>query len=71
MFDIAHADALTIIHIQDTDRGFLLAQREPGRRGYMGPVDKELTEKEEQKNQRFEAEQRRWDTAEACSRAKI
>jgi len=37
----------------------------------MGPVDKELTEKEEQKNQRFEAEQRRWDTAEACSTAKI
>lgn len=65
LFDIAHADALTIIRIQE-DRDFLLAQREPGRRGYMGPVDKELAEKEEQKKQRLEAENRRRDQAEAC-----
>jgi len=49
LFDIAHADALTIIRIQE-DCDFLLAQREPGRRGYMGPVDTELAEKEEWKN---------------------
>lgn len=66
LFDIAHADALTIIRIQE-DRDFLLAQREPGRRGYMGPVDKELAEKEERKKQRLEAENRRRDQAEACS----
>ena len=46
LFDIAHADALTIIRIQE-DRDFLLAQREPGRRGYMGSVDKEKGRAEE------------------------
>jgi len=51
LFDIAHADALTIIRIQEA-RDFLIAQREPGRCGYMGPGDKELTEKEERKKQR-------------------
>jgi len=66
LFDIAHADALTIIRLQE-DRDFLLAPREPGRRGYMGPVDTELAEKEERKTQRLESDQRRRDKAEACS----
>lgn len=34
LFDIAHANALDMITI-DEDRAFLIAQREKGRRGYM------------------------------------
>ncbi|ESO06635.1 hypothetical protein HELRODRAFT_160824 [Helobdella robusta] len=45
MFDIAHANAIELIQIQE-DREFLLAQREPGRRGYMSGVDKNLALKE-------------------------
>lgn len=45
LFDIAHADAMKIITIQE-DKEFLLAQREKGRRGYMGQVDKVLALKE-------------------------
>ena len=41
LFDIAHANAMEMIRIQE-DREFLLAQREPGRRGKMGSVDKVL-----------------------------
>ena len=41
LFDIAHANAMEMICIQE-DREFLLAQREPGRRGKMGSVDKVL-----------------------------
>ena len=39
LFDIAHMNALKIIKIPE-DREFLLAQREKGRRGCMGSVDK-------------------------------
>ncbi|ESN94171.1 hypothetical protein HELRODRAFT_163957 [Helobdella robusta] len=45
LFDIAHANAIELIQIQE-DREFLLAQREPGRRGYMSGVDKNLALKE-------------------------
>ena len=38
LFDIAHSNALDMIKIPE-DRAFLLAQREPGRRGIMGNVD--------------------------------
>jgi len=41
LFDIAHADALSMIKIPE-DRAFLLAQREKGRRDVMGPVDQVL-----------------------------
>jgi len=41
LFDIAHADALSMIKIPE-DRAFLLAQREKGWRGVMGPVDQVL-----------------------------
>lgn len=45
LFDIAHANAIELIQIQE-DREFLLAQREPGRRGYMSGEDKKLALKE-------------------------
>ncbi|ESN94235.1 hypothetical protein HELRODRAFT_164040 [Helobdella robusta] len=45
LFDIAHANAIELIQIQE-ERKFLLAQREPERRGYMSGVDKNLALKE-------------------------
>jgi hypothetical protein len=42
LFDITHVDVLHIIKIEQ-DREFLMAQREPRRRGYMAGVDKVLT----------------------------
>ena len=45
LFDIAHAEALDLIVIEE-DRQFLLAQREAGRRGKMGNVDLTLARKE-------------------------
>lgn len=45
LLDIAHQDAMCLIKIQE-DKDFLLAQREKGRRGCMGSVDKSLTLKE-------------------------
>jgi hypothetical protein len=46
LFDIAHRDAMSIITI-DEDREFLQAQREKGRRGTMGGVDRNLVRQEE------------------------
>ncbi len=51
LFDIAHAEALTMITLPE-DRAFLLAQREKGRRGSMGPVDMVLAQKEERHRKR-------------------
>lgn len=45
LFDVAHADALNMIKIQE-DKDFLIAQREPKRRGGMGSIDKSLHNKE-------------------------
>ncbi|KAK2727043.1 hypothetical protein QYM36_007784 [Artemia franciscana] len=45
LFDIAHADALKTMSIQE-DKDFLLAQREKGRRGSMVGVDETLACKE-------------------------
>lgn len=45
LFDIAHANALEIIRI-DEDRQFLIAQRQAGRPGKMGNVDRKLAKKE-------------------------
>lgn len=45
LFDIAHADALQMIKIEE-DKQFLLAQRQKGRRGKMGSIDKKLAKKE-------------------------
>lgn len=45
LFDVAHANALDMITI-DEDRAFLLAQREKGRRGYMAGLDASSAKKE-------------------------
>ena len=52
LFDIAHANAMEIITIEE-DKQFLIAQRE-GRRGYMAGVDKELRAKEKRKLERMQ-----------------
>jgi hypothetical protein len=52
LFDIAHAEALTMIKLPE-DREFLQAQREKGRRGSMGPVDMVLARKEEKYRKRL------------------
>ena len=51
LFDVAHHDALNITKMQE-DIEFLLAQRQKGRRGSMGPVDMKLTKKEARSQQR-------------------
>jgi len=53
LFDVAHADALSIIKIAE-DREFLEAQREKGRRGSLGSVDTKLAKQEERQRQRLE-----------------
>ncbi|KAK2717035.1 hypothetical protein QYM36_007247 [Artemia franciscana] len=51
LFDIAHADALNTMSIQE-DKDFLLAQREKGRRGSMVGVDETLPCKEKRVSER-------------------
>ncbi|GBM37970.1 hypothetical protein AVEN_171160-1 [Araneus ventricosus] len=46
LFDIAHADALQLMKIEE-DRLLLQRQREPGRPDHLGGVDKKRTDKEE------------------------
>lgn len=46
LFDIAHADALERMKIEEY-KLFLMKQREPGRPGCLGGVDKKLAKKEE------------------------
>ncbi|GBN44592.1 hypothetical protein AVEN_137747-1 [Araneus ventricosus] len=46
LFYIAHADSFQLIKIEE-DKVFLLRHREPGRVGYLGGIDKKLSEKEE------------------------
>lgn len=58
LFDIAHADALQMMTIEE-DKAFLLAQREKGRRGYMSVVDIELAQKEERKQMKLAAYDKR------------
>lgn len=56
LFDIAHANALNTMKI-DEDKDFLLAQRQKGRPGKMGPVDKSFVKKVtelERKKKRFD-----------------
>jgi len=53
VFDIAHANALNMITVPE-DRDFLLAQREPGRRGSMAGVDMTLAAKEKRAAERGE-----------------
>lgn len=58
LFDVAHANALELMK-NETDRLFLKAQREKGRRGYIGSVDNKSRMKEEKKRKRKEEEDRR------------
>lgn len=47
LFDIAHADALNIIGIEE-DKQFLLLQRKEGRPGKIGNIDRKLAKKEDE-----------------------
>ncbi|GBP39613.1 hypothetical protein EVAR_26696_1 [Eumeta japonica] len=58
LFDIAHADALQLIKINE-DRIFLERQREPGRPSHLAGVDKKLSDKEEKLRLRNIKEQKR------------
>lgn len=58
LFDIAHADALQLIKINE-DRIFLQRQREPGRPGHLAGVDKKQSEKEEKARLRNIQEEKR------------
>lgn len=58
LFDIAHADAFERMKIEE-DKLFLMKQREPGRPGCLGGVDKKLAEKEERSRQRRLEEEER------------
>lgn len=58
LFDIAHADALQLIKIEE-DKIFLQHQREIDRVGYMGGVDKKLSDKEKRAQLRETEEENR------------
>ncbi|GBL78846.1 hypothetical protein AVEN_48839-1 [Araneus ventricosus] len=58
LFAIAHADALQLMKIEE-GRIFLQRQREPGRPGHLGGVDKKLTDKEERARFRAVKEENR------------
>lgn len=62
LFDIAHAEAMTKITIEE-DRQFLIGQRERGRRGTMAGLDLVLAAKEERARQRVQSQKRRQDKA--------
>ena len=57
LFDIAHANALGPLTLAE-DQGFLLAQREKGRRGYMAGVDREFAKQQARKQSKKEAQER-------------
>jgi adenylate/nucleoside-diphosphate kinase len=58
IFDIAHASALELMKLEE-DKIFLQRQREPGRPGSLGGVDRKFTEKEKRAIQRAEAKENR------------
>lgn len=58
LFDIAHADALQMIKIEE-DKVFLQQQREPGRQGCLAGVDQKLSGKEDRARQRKIDEEKR------------
>lgn len=58
LFDIAHADALVIMKIEE-DKIFLKLQREPGRPGCLAGIDKNMTDKEERSRKRLLHEETR------------
>lgn len=69
LFDIAHADALSMIKIEE-DRKFLLSQREKGRSGSMTSVDTVLHRKERKTEERIALQQKRKEVA-ACTSASL
>lgn len=58
LFDIAHANALDLIKIEE-DKQFLLCQRQEGRVGTLGGIDKQHAEKEERTKKRLSQEEER------------
>lgn len=62
LFDVAHADAMAIMKNEE-DKDFLLAQREPGRRGRMGGVDLVQVALEERVAERHAAQTSRQEKA--------
>jgi hypothetical protein len=60
LFDIAHANALNLMTIEE-DRAFLLAQREKGRPDSLIGIDKKSYMKEINKEKRVQAEFKRRD----------
>lgn len=58
LFDIAHADAMNLMHSEE-DKEFLAKQREDGRPGSMLGIDKNLADKEERSRLRKEQEEAR------------
>ena len=69
LFDIAHANALEMITIQE-DKDFLLCQREKIRRGKMGPVDKKLAKQEEVSRKRQKEMSRKRDREEMARKSR-
>ena len=63
LFDVAANNALDVLMIEE-DKAFLLAQREPGRRGKMGSVDTQLAAVEARAAQRHEQQEGRRQRAE-------
>lgn len=57
LFDIAHADALNLISIEE-DRAFLVAQRQKGRLGSLLGIDKNTCMKEKNSKERMQAEKK-------------
>lgn len=55
LFDVSHADALSMVKIEE-DWHFLLSQRQPGRVGYMSGVDYNLTQIEKKREKRKQEE---------------
>jgi hypothetical protein len=66
IFDVAHHDAMSLIKIKE-DRLFLHAQREKGRRGTIGGVDRKLAEQEERTKRKKTAEESRIMKAQAAA----
>lgn len=57
LFDIAHADALDLISIEE-DRAFLVAQRQKGRIGSLLGIDKKKYKKEKNADERMHAKKK-------------
>ena len=58
LFDIAHADALTLITIPE-DKEFLLSQRQKGRPGSIGAIDMVQVRRNQRTEDRFNADEMR------------